>query len=132
MSRIVIAVALAFISGISAGSQSEVRGRVTDSEGAVVAKARVLLHWDSSSPVSDKRNSVFQDVIVVTDNKGEYAAAVPAGFYDVFVSAPFFTPVASKVIVKERKQAQFDAKLHVDPQVSKEIGGMEVEGATPK
>jgi hypothetical protein len=132
MSRIVIAVALVFISGISAESQSAVRGRVTDSEGAVIAKARVLLHWDSSSPGSDTKKSMIQDVSVATDNKGEYAAAVPAGFYDVFVSAPFFTPVAAKVIVKEHQQAKFDAKLYVDPQVSKEIGGMEVEGVSPK
>jgi hypothetical protein len=88
MSRIVVTVALVLISGISAGSQSAVRGRVTDSEGAVIAKARVLLHWDSSSPVSDEKKSMIQDVSVVPDNKGEYAAAVPAGFYDVFVSAP--------------------------------------------
>jgi len=59
MSRTVIAVALVFISGISAESQSAVRGRIADSEGAIIAKARVLVHWDSSSPLSDtKRNRV--------------------------------------------------------------------------
>jgi Carboxypeptidase regulatory-like domain len=132
MSRTVIAVVLIFISGISAESQSAVRGRVTDSEGAIIAKARVLVHWDSSSPISDTKRSPIQDVSVVTDNKGEYTAAVPAGFNDVFVSAPLFTPVAAKVIVKDASAAKFDAKLYVDPQVSKEIGGMKVEGVPPK
>jgi hypothetical protein len=132
MSRIVIAVALIFISGISAESQSAVRGRVASSEGAVIVKARVLVHWDSSSTVLDTKSSPIEDVSVVTDNKGEYTAEVPAGFYDVFVSAPFFTPIAAKVIVKEHQQAKFDAKLYLDPQVSKEVGGVEVQGVSPK
>jgi len=132
MSRTVVTVALVFIFGIFAEAQSAVRGRVTDSEGAVIAKARMLVHWDSSSPVSDTKRNSIQDVSVVTDGKGEYTALVPAGFYDVFVSAPVFTPVAEKVIVKEHQQTKFDAKLYVDPQVSREIGAMEVEGGSPK
>jgi Carboxypeptidase regulatory-like domain len=132
MSRILVAVALVFILGLSAESQSTIKGRVTDSEGAVIAKARVLIHWDSSSPVSDTKKSLTQDVSVMTDSRGEYAAAVPVGFYDIFVSAPLFTPIAAKVIVKDRQQAKFNAKLYVDPLVSKEIGGMEVEGVPPK
>jgi hypothetical protein len=66
-------------------------------------------------------------VIVVTDTSGHYSADVPAGFYDVLVSAPAFTPIAAKVIVKEQK-AIFNAKLYMDPLVSKEIGGMRVDG----
>jgi len=68
-----------------------------------------------------------QDVIVVTNSSGFYSADVPAGFYDVFVSAPAFTPIAAKVIVKEQN-ATFNPKLYVDPLVSKEIGGMKVDG----
>jgi hypothetical protein len=132
MSRTLVAVALVFISGLSAESQSAIKGRVTDSEGAVIAKARVLIHWDSSSPASDTKKNLTQDVSVVTDSSGDYGAAIPAGFYDVFVSAPLFTPIAAKVIVKDHQQATFDARLYVDPQVSKEIGGMEVEGVPPK
>lgn len=69
-----------------------------------------------------------QDLNVLTDDSGVYSASVPLGFYDVFVSAPAFTPVAAKVIVKEGQRAVFNAKLYLDPLVSKEIGGMEVEG----
>ncbi len=64
---------------------------------------------------------------MVTDTSGGYSANLPAGFYDVFVSAPAFTPIAAKVIVKGEK-TMFNAKLYVDPLVSKEIGGMKVEG----
>jgi hypothetical protein len=38
---------------------------------------------------------------VVADDSGRYSAKVPAGFYDVFVSAMAFTPAATKVRVKE-------------------------------
>jgi len=46
----------------------------------------------------------------------------------VFVSAPAFTPIAAKVIVKQGQKAMLNAKLPVDPLVSKEIGGVRVEG----
>lgn len=65
---------------------------------------------------------------MVTDASGQYSANVPAGFYDVFVSAMAFTPIAAKVIVKEGHGAVLTAKLYLDLLVSKEIRGMEVEG----
>jgi hypothetical protein len=120
-----LVVVLLFLARLSADPQS-LTGQVTDSEGAVIANARVLLHWDSSGSAVGHLG-FKQDVIVVTDASGHYSADVPAGFYDVFVSAPAFTPIAAKVIVKEQK-AVFNAKLYVDPLVSKEIGGMKVEG----
>ena len=43
-------------------------------------------------------------------------------FFDVFVSAPAFTPIAAKVRVKEGQQTPFSTKLKVDRLVSKEIG----------
>lgn len=61
-----------------------------------------------------------------------YSASVQAGCYDVFVSAPAFTPIAGKVMVKEREKAVLNARLYVDPLVSKEIGAMEVQGVPLK
>jgi hypothetical protein len=63
----------------------------------------VIVHWDSSGSTVGLRDNIGikQDVIVVTDASGQYSANVPAGFYDVFVSAMAFTPIAAKVIVKE-------------------------------
>jgi carboxypeptidase family protein len=121
-----LVVVLLLLARLSADPLSTLTGQVTDSEGAVIANARVLFHWDSSGSTVGHLG-FKQDVIVVTDASGHYSANVPAGFYDVFVSAPAFTPIAAKVIVKEAK-AMFNAKLYVDPLVSNEIGGVKVEG----
>ena len=132
MSRLIGALALAFLSlaCLSADPQSAITGQITDSEGAVIANARVLVHWDSSGSAVGLTDNIGtkQDVITATDASGHYSANVPAGFYDVFVSAPAFTPIAAKVIVKQGQKAMLNAKLYVDPLVSKEIGAMSVEG----
>ena len=124
---VIVFLCLAWLSTVP---QSAITGKITDSEGAVIANARVLVHWDSSgSTVGLKDNvGIKRDVIVVTDASGHYSADVPEGFYDVLISAPAFTPIAAKVIVKEGQKAMVNAKLYVDPLVSKEIGGIEVEG----
>jgi Carboxypeptidase regulatory-like domain len=132
MNRTLIAAAIVFILGHPAESQSAIKGRVTDTEGAAIAKARVLIHFDPAGRSSEAARNETQDVSVVTDSSGVYSITAPAGFYDVFVSAPSFTPFAAKVIVKQHDQANFNPKLRVDPQVSKQIGGMEVQGVAPK
>jgi hypothetical protein len=106
-----------------AGSAPSISGKVTDSEGAVIAKVRVLIHWDSSGSAVGLTDNLGtkQDVIVVTDASGQYSANLPPGFYDVFVSATAFTPIATKVRVKEGKPSIFSPKLNVDPLVSKEL-----------
>ncbi|HXM23977.1 MAG TPA: carboxypeptidase-like regulatory domain-containing protein [Terriglobales bacterium] len=132
MSRSIGALLLVFfcLERLSADPQFAIIGQITDSEGAAIASARVLVHWDASgSAVGHTDNiGVKQDLIVVTDAGGRYSANVPAGFYDVFVSAPAFTPIAAKVIVKQGQKTMLNAKLYLDPLVSKEIGGMQVEG----
>jgi hypothetical protein len=125
MSRvIVVAVLFLCISKLSAEPQSVINGQVTDSEGAVLAKARVLVHWDPSGSTVGLTDNIgtTQDIIVVTDNGGNYLASVPAGFYDVFVSRMAFTPTAAKVRVKRRQSTIFNAKLSADPLVTKELG----------
>lgn len=126
MSRSIGALLLVFLcfSWLSAGPESAINGQITDSEGAVIANARVLVHWDSSgSTVGLKDNiGISHDVTVVTDNAGRYSANVPAGFYDVFVSAMAFTPAATKVRVKEGRLTTFNTSLKADPLVSKELG----------
>ena len=126
MSRSIGALVLVFIclSCMSAEAQSVISGKITDSEGAVIAKARVLVHWDSSGSTVGLRDNIGikQDVIVLTDPGGQFSASVPAGFYDVFVSAMAFTPAATKVRVKEGRLTTFNTKLKADPLVSKELG----------
>ena len=99
MSRVIIVgFLLLCISQLSAAPQSVISGQVTDSEGAVLAKARVLLHWDPSGSTVGLTDNIGtpQDITVVTDARGNYSTSVPSGFYDVFVSAMAFTPTAAK------------------------------------
>ena len=120
----VLVIVFLCLSWLTGSPKSTISGQVTDSEGAVIAKARVLVHWDSSGSTVGLRDNIGikQDVIVATDTSGQYSANVPPGFYDVFVSAGAFTPTATKVRVKEGEAATFSTKLKVDPLVSKEIG----------
>ncbi len=126
MSRLIRAFPIVFLclSVAFAAPQAAITGQIRDSEGAVIANARVLVHWDSSgSAVGLKDNiGIKQDVMVVTDASGRYSANVPPGFYDVFVSAMAFTPTATKVRVKEGQPGTFSPKLRADPIVTKELG----------
>jgi hypothetical protein len=124
MSRVIIVVLLLCISQLSAAAQSVINGQVTDSEGAVLAKARVLLHWDPSGSTVGLTDNIgtTQDITMVTDVSGNYSTSVPSGFYDVFVSAMAFTPTAAKVRVKQGRRATFSTKLRADPLVTKELG----------
>lgn len=100
-----------------------VKGLVTDSEGAVIGKARVILHWDpAGSQVGLKTNTGSkEDRLVTTDSNGEFQLNVPWGFYDVFVSASAFSPHCQKIRVKG--DSKLAVKLLLDPQVSKELDG---------
>jgi hypothetical protein len=53
---------------LCADTTSSIGGQVTDSEGAVIANARLLVHWDSSGSTVGLRVNVGikHDVIVVT------------------------------------------------------------------
>ena len=119
-----IAILVICLSTIAAAQQNSISGKVSDSEGAAIADARVYVHWDSSgSTVGLKDNiGVQKDLVAVTDAAGKYSMIVPPGFYDVFVSAGAFTPAATKVRVKKRQRATFNAKLGADPLVTKELG----------
>jgi hypothetical protein len=125
MSRSIAALWVVFLgfSILSAAQQSAISGQITDSEGAALRKAHVLVHWDSSGSAVGLRDNIGikQDVTVVTDANGHYSADVPPGFYDVFVSAMAFTPTAAKVRVKEGHATTLSRKLKVDPLVSKEL-----------
>jgi len=76
----------------------------------------------AGSTVGLSRNiGIRHDIIVTTDATGRYSAGVPAGFYDVFVSATAFTPSAAKVRVKKEQRMTYNSTLRVDPLVSREL-----------
>jgi len=81
----------------------------------------VLVHWDSSGSTVDLADNIGskEDVIVVTDASGK--VSVPPVFMTCSSSAMAFTPTAAKVRVKQGQRMTFNAKLRVDPLVSKEL-----------
>jgi Carboxypeptidase regulatory-like domain len=116
-------VLLLCVSFVGAEQQSAITGQIVDSEGAAIAKARVIVHWDSSGSTVGLADNIGiqQDVIVTTGADGRYSAGVPAGFYDVFVSAMAFTPTAAKVRVKQGQHTAHNSMLRADPLVSREL-----------
>ncbi len=107
----------------AAERQSTISGQIVDSEGASIPNARVIIHWDPSGSTVGLRDNIGirQDLILTSDEAGKYSAIVPAGFYDVFVSAMAFTPTAAKVRVKQEQAAIYNSKLRADPLVSREL-----------
>jgi Carboxypeptidase regulatory-like domain len=123
MSRAVIAFCILLASPGFAVQNTVIEGKVTDCEGAALANARILIHWDSSGSSTGLKDNIGtkHDVAGVSDREGKYSVHVPPGFYDIFVSAKAFTPTAAKVRVKPDQPSTFDAALCPDPLVSKEL-----------
>jgi hypothetical protein len=97
---------------------------VQDSEGASIAGALIMMHWDpSGADVGVKDNvGIRRDLTARADSKGHFRVALPAGFYDVFISATAFTPNCRKIRLKPNENASFAATLVADPLVTKELG----------
>jgi hypothetical protein len=122
--RIVIAMVVVLCLPVAATEQqSKISGQIVDSEGASISNARVIVHWDASGSAVGLRDNIGiqQDLIVTSDDAGRYSANVPAGFYDVFVSAMAFTPRAAKVRVRQEQSTTYNSRLTADPLVSKEL-----------
>src|SRR6476646_10304316 len=84
-----VALLLLSVSFVAAQQQSGIAGQFVDSEGAAIANARVLVHWDSAgSKVGLSDNVGIQnDIIMTTDAGGRYSAEVPTGFYDASIAS---------------------------------------------
>lgn len=125
LSSVVFVATLAF-----PASTIGLKGTVTDSTGAAIRRARLVVHWDSSgSAVGLKSNvGIKQDVTLETDEDGKFSADLPPGFYDVFVTAQAFSPQCQKIRIKPGSAAMYNPKLKVDPLVSSEIGDIFLPG----
>jgi hypothetical protein len=124
MVLLALCICLAFAEPQSTKTQSAITGTITDPGGAVIADARALVHWDSFGGGGWKNIGISHDVTVVTDREGRYLVVVPPGFYDVFITARGFTPVAAKVWVKQGEQTTFSAHLGLDGRETSELGDM--------
>lgn len=128
---VVFLVFLLFSISSQAAPKAIISGRVTDSGGAAIKEAHVVFLWDpSGSKVGLTENSGARDEVrAETDESGTYSVDIPPGFYDVFVAAPAFTPVAAKVRVEPGKPMSHNVRLRLDPQVSRELGGMSISSS---
>jgi hypothetical protein len=84
----------------------------------------VLIHWDpaGSTVGLDSNVGIRRDLVLTTDHRGGFAAELPSGFYDVFVSATAFTPTCRKIRLKGAAHSKFRFRLAVDPNVVSELG----------
>jgi hypothetical protein len=99
-------------------------GTITDETGAAIPNTRVLVQWDSSSKWVSGHE--VKDASLRADAYGKFSVQLPPGFYDVFVSAPAFSPVAKKLRIEGRVNT-LEFRLKIDPGVAAETIGHVVE-----
>jgi hypothetical protein len=117
---VVVALVVPFV--LTSAKAGTLAGTVRDSEGAAIAKAHVVIHWDSSGSNYLKDNiGIKEDVTATTDANGEFSVDLPPGFYDVFVAAISFSPHCDKVRVKAAATQRYAVRLKVSPVTSKEL-----------
>jgi Carboxypeptidase regulatory-like domain len=118
----VLLLASLLLCDVTSASAATLAGTVRDSEGAVIAKAHIVIHWDSSGANYLKDNiGIKEDIIATTDSNGGFSVDLPAGFYDVFVSAISFSPHCDKIRLKGKEPKKYEVKLKVSPVTSMEL-----------
>jgi hypothetical protein len=103
-----------FTSNQSPASQSThpgtLKGVVTGPSGELAQNVKVRVEqWYSD----EGKSRALTEVVSFTDEKGEFSVSVPAGVYDVIVSAPACEPVAKKLKVISGKDTSFNPKLRI-------------------
>jgi hypothetical protein len=89
-------------------------GIVVDSQGAVIPRAYVVISWDSVGLDGVKDNlGTKENKITSTDETGHFLLELPAGVYDIFVSAPGFLPHCAKITVTAKEGLRYKARLSV-------------------
>jgi hypothetical protein len=125
MAKIACSLMLLLCLSVSAQTQpSGLEGTVTDTEGAVIERARIFVHWDPTGSIVGLHTNVGirHDVEIETGRNGKFRVDVPAGFYDVFISADAFSPHAEKIRVSPASRVTMNRRLPADPLVGKELG----------
>ncbi len=122
--RIAIYIGLGVGLAAVAFGDAQLNGTVTDESGAAISGAMILLHWDpAGSKVGLKSNvGIEKDLVLTTDQKGNFVAELPPGFYDLFVSAMAFTPACRKIRLNNTATSEPRFELKADPLVLRELG----------
>ncbi len=120
--KYLMVLACLLLASVTSAEGATLSGTVRDSQGAVIAKAHVVVHWDSSGSNYLKDNiGIKQDITATTDSNGEFSLDLPPGFYDVFISATAFSPQCEKLRLKDSEVKRYQVKLNVSPVTSKEL-----------
>jgi len=108
----------------SIAANAALKGVVADSEGAVIPHAHIMVHWDrSGSSVALKSNvGMEKDLRLEADEKGEYEAELPPGFYDVFIYSDAFSPECRKLRIKPGETVTYSPKLKLDHMITTVLG----------
>jgi hypothetical protein len=94
-----ITINVALTASVLATSSLVLHGDITDSEGAVIRGAHVLLQADKAGGLG----AANTDLITTSDAMGRFEAGVGSGFfYDVCVMADAFIPQCRKVLLREQ------------------------------
>ena len=122
--RVLVLVILSFITCSNAPADGPFKGIVTDSPETPIAVAMVLIHWDSAGSTVGLADNlgIKEDLVIRTKQDGTFSADLPPGFYDVFVSAPAFSPTSRKVQVKAGEAQLITFRMIPDPLYTTEMG----------
>jgi hypothetical protein len=120
MKFLLAAVTISFYCSLAtSATPGTIKGRVLDSEGAVIKGAHLLFHPDSSGQSKPGSRS---DMVRETDAAGRFDIRLHPGFYDVCVMATAFTPECRKVLVTTGKAILYDTQLKMDALVMQHLG----------
>jgi len=102
-----------FLAAISTNAAT-LTGTIRDFDGAIIPDAFIIVHWDSgSSNGLDGKVVIQQDVTATSDSKGQFSLELPAGIYDIFVTAAVFSPHCEKIRLKDKEVKIYDIKLKI-------------------
>ena len=104
---------------LSAVAATAVKGKVVDSEGAVIENAHVIFFADkAASTISLNMREITRE----TDRAGQFSINLEPGFYDMCVLSSAFTPQCRKILVLKKVAPQYNFKLRVDPLIVNKLG----------
>jgi hypothetical protein len=107
---------------VASAKGATLSGAVRDSEGAIISNAHLIVHFDpSGSKRLNGTTAIKEDLISATDSGGRFSLELSPGFYDVFVTAPGFSPYCTKIRL-ETKDVTHDVKLVASPIIVNRLG----------
>jgi len=97
------------VSCFAPAENAQLHGAVTSSSQPVPGAYVLLFDYSQVSPLTAQKWELR------TTATGEFKIRIPAGCYDLFVSAALFKPHSTRVCVQEGELKQVKVKLSPDP-----------------